>query len=209
MPGLLAQMRKPTGPVGQRLLASMNHRHSLLTDWGLSHVQVRKTDAVLDIGCGGGRTVQKLAALATAGRVCGIDFSETSVETSRATNAAAIAETRVTIQLASVEKIPFPDLSFDVVTAVETHYYWPDLPANLREVLRVLKPGGTLVIIMEAYRRGWFPTPSALGMWLLRAHYLTVAQHQALLAEAGFRDVNTFEDRWKGWLCVTAERPTS
>jgi ubiquinone/menaquinone biosynthesis C-methylase UbiE len=202
MPGLLAQMRKPTGPVGQRLLASMNHRHSTLTDWGLSHVTVRKTDAVLDIGCGGGRTVQKLAALATEGRVRGIDFSETSVETSRATNATAIAESRVSIELASVEKLPFPDRTFDLVTAVETHYYWPDLPANLREVLRVLKPGGTLVIIMEAYRRGWFPTPSALAMWLLRAHYLTVAEHQAFLTSAGFRDVKAVEDRSQGWLCV-------
>lgn len=185
----------------------MNQRHSSLTDWGLAYITVRKTDAVLDIGCGGGRTVQKLAALATEGKVCGVDFSETSVETSRATNAAAITAGRVTIELASVAKLPFADRRFDVVTAVETHYYWPDLIANLREVLRVLKPGGTLAIIAEAYRRGWFPTPSALAMWLLRAHYLTVAQHQALLTEAGFADVKAFEDRSKGWLCMIARRP--
>jgi hypothetical protein len=41
-----------------------------------------------------------------------------------------------------------------VVTAVETHYYWPDLPANMREVLRVLKPGGD----DHAHRRGTPPT---------------------------------------------------
>ena len=40
----------------------------------------------------------------------------------------------------------------DVVTAVKTHYYWPDLHADLREILRVLKPGGALVVIAEAYR---------------------------------------------------------
>lgn len=43
--------------------------------------------------------------------------------------------------------LPFPDRSFDVVTVVETHYYWPDLPASLREILRVLEPGGTFALI--------------------------------------------------------------
>jgi SAM-dependent methyltransferase len=43
-----------------------------------------------------------------------------------------------------------------VVTAVETHYYWPDLPANMREVLRVLKPGGTIALIAEVHRRRGF-----------------------------------------------------
>lgn len=43
---------------------------------------------------------------------------------------------------------------FDLATAVETHYYWPDLNADMQEVLRVLKPVGTLIIIAEAYKGG-------------------------------------------------------
>ena len=53
-----------------------------------------------------------------------------------------------------MSKLPFPDGMFDLVTAVETHYYWPDLVADMREVLRVLKPGGTFVLIAEAYKDG-------------------------------------------------------
>ena len=41
---------------------------------------------------------------------------------------------------------------FDLVTAVETHFFWPDLPNDVREVLRVLKPGGTFLLIAEVYR---------------------------------------------------------
>ncbi len=46
----------------------------------------------------------------------------------------------------------FSDGAFDVITAVETHFWWPALPTDLREVLRVLKPGGRLIIIAEVYK---------------------------------------------------------
>lgn len=54
---------------------------------------------------------------------------------------------RVEIQKASVSQLPFSDNKFDLVTAVETQYYWPDLDKDMEEILRVLKPGGTLIVI--------------------------------------------------------------
>jgi ubiquinone/menaquinone biosynthesis C-methylase UbiE len=185
----------------------MNRTHSALTDWALERVTIDPADAVLDIGCGGGRTIQKLAALATRGKVCGIDYSEASVAVARRTNEEGIATGRVVIGLGSVAQLPYPDRTFDVVTAVETHYYWPDLESNLREVLRVLKPGGTLLIVAEAYRRGWLPTPSFVVMkWLLRAHYLSVNEHASLLSRAGFTGVAVDEDRRRGWLRAVGHR---
>jgi ubiquinone/menaquinone biosynthesis C-methylase UbiE len=186
----------------------MNRKHSDLTDWALGRITIAPTDAVLDIGCGGGRTIQKLAARATQGRVCGIDYSEASVSVARATNAEGIASGHVAIELGSVANLPYPDRTFSVVTAAETHYYWPDLAANLREVLRVLAPGGTLLLVAEAYRRGRLPTPTSIVMtWLLRAHYLTVPEHAALLSEAGFTEVSVDENRPKGWLRTVGRRP--
>ena len=102
--------------------------------------------AILDIGCGGGRTIYKLAAIATKGKVYGVDSSETSVAASRKTNEECIKSRRVEILHGSVSHLPFPDQMFALATAVETHFYWPDLPADMREVSRVLKPGGALVI---------------------------------------------------------------
>jgi ubiquinone/menaquinone biosynthesis C-methylase UbiE len=94
--------------------------------------------------------VRKLAAVAAEGNVYGVDHSEQSVAAARRTNRQGIAEGRVEIRQASVSALPFPDGLFDLVTVVETHYFWPDLPADMREILRVLKPGGTLVTLAEA-----------------------------------------------------------
>ena len=154
MSNLLDQCRKPTGWLGRLLLWMMNVRHSKLTDWGLQQVSVGKGDTILDVGCGGGETVRKLAAIAAESKVYGIDHSEQSVAAARRTNRQGIAEGRVEIRQASVSELPFSDDLFDLVTAVETQYFWPDLPADMREVLRVLKSGGTLIIMAEAYKGG-------------------------------------------------------
>jgi SAM-dependent methyltransferase len=142
---LLNQIRNPTGWLGRWNLRSMNRRHAKLTDWGLEHVSIASDATILDIGCGGGRTIHKLAALATKGNVYGVDYSETSVAVSRKTNQQWLKTGRVEIRHGSVSHRPFPDEMFALATAVETHFYWPDLQADMREVLRVLKPGGALV----------------------------------------------------------------
>lgn len=87
--------------------------------------------------------------------------------------------------------LPFSDLTFDIVTAVETHYYWPELPANVREILRVLKPGGTFVLIAETYRGGPFRLVYGIVMPLLRAALLSDLEHRDLLTQAGLTEVTT------------------
>jgi len=203
---LLRQCRKPSGVLGARVVRAMNIAHAALTDWGLSHVKVGRADTILDVGCGGGRTVQRLATLAPEGKVWGVDYSSASVAASQRTNADAIAAGRVRIELGSVAALPFADRTFDVVTAVETHYYWPDLEANLREILRVLKPGGTVALIAETVRDRQ-PNPLYfIVMPLLGAAHLTTAQHAELLTRAGFGDV-AVDTRKGGWMSATGRRP--
>jgi len=106
-----------------------------------------------------------------------------------------------------VSSLPYPDGTFDLVTAVETHYYLPDLPGDVREVMRVLKPGGTFMIIAETYRgrrNDWLYRP--VMQLLLRAAYLTPDQHRDLLVNAGYRDVQVVEERDQGWICATGRR---
>src|SRR5689334_1589660 len=147
VPWLLQQLRKPSGPIGRRVVRVMNRSHSTLTDWALRKLTVPKNARILDIGCGGGGMVRKFAALAPDGKVVGLDYSAASVAVARETNAEEIEAGRVRIEEGSVDALPFSDRIFDIVTAVETHYYWPNLPANLREILRVLRPGGTCALI--------------------------------------------------------------
>jgi ubiquinone/menaquinone biosynthesis C-methylase UbiE len=204
---IFQQVRKPSGPLGKRIVRAMNLGHATMTDWGLQQLSVPQDASILDIGCGGGRTVSKLVGLAPAGKIIGLDYSAASVAVSRQTNADAIAAGRVQIEQGSVAALPFPDGTFDAATAVETHYYWPDLPANVREVLRVLKPGGMFVLIAETYRGGPLRLLYGLIMPLLRAAFLTDQQHRDLLTQAGFTEVATQHIRGKNWIYATGRKP--
>lgn len=184
----------------------MNASHAPVTEWGLRHVSVGQDAAILDVGCGGGRTIDLLASR-TRGKVYGVDYSKVSVAMASELNERAIAEGRVDIRHASVSQLPFPDATFDLVTAVETHYYWPDLPRDVREVMRVLRPGGKFVIIAEAYRgrrNDWLYRPTMT--LVLRAAYLTLDGHRELLVNAGYADVQVVENRLQGWVCAIATR---
>lgn len=202
------QVRKPSGPFGRRVVRAMNLGHAAMTDWGLEQVTVPKNAVILDVGCGGGRTVRRLAALAPEGKVVGLDYSAASVAVSRDTNAQEIETGRVQIEQGSVAALPFSDLTFDIVTAVETHYYWPELPANVREILRVLKPGGTFALIAETYRGGPFRLIYGLVMPLLRAAFLSDREHRDLLTQAGFTEVTTKHVSGKNWICAMGRRPS-
>jgi ubiquinone/menaquinone biosynthesis C-methylase UbiE len=203
---VLGQCRKPAWWLGRLIVRNMNFRHRGVTNWGLSHVAIEKTFMMLDVGCGGGRTIDTLAKAATEGRVSGIDYSPASIATARQTNASAIARGQVDVQQGSVSNLPFPGDTFDLVTGVETHYYWPNLDADLREIRRVLKPNGTLLIIAETYRSrrmDWLYRPA---MRLLRATYLSVDEHRALFERAGFRQVEVFTERARGWICAVGRK---
>ena len=185
----------------------MNMSHSSLTDWGLKHILIEKRFTILDVGCGGGRTITKLAAIATEGRLCGVDYAKGSVAASSAKNAQLIKTGRVEIQQASVSKLPFCDDKFDLVTAVETQYYWPNLVKDMEEIRRVLKPGGTFIVIAESYKGGRYDKLQGLVMKLLRSTELSVAEHRELFLTAGYTDVQIFEEHKKGWVCGTGRKP--
>jgi SAM-dependent methyltransferase len=204
---LVNQVRKPTKWVGRLFLWTMNLSHSGVTDWGLKHVAIEEGFRILDVGCGGGRTIEKLAALAAKGTVYGVDYAAGSVAASSAKNAQLIQEGRVEIARASVSRLPFAADKFDLVTAVETQYYWPDPVNDMREVLGVLKPGGTLVVIAESYRKGandWLHGPA---MKLVRSANLSAAEQRELFAAAGFEDIRISEERAQGWICGVGKKP--
>jgi len=184
----------------------MNNSHSSLTDWGLTHVRIEQDFSILDVGCGGGRTMQKLAALAPEGKIFGVDYSASSVSVARGKNAQLIKAGRVEVQRASVSQLPFPENKFDLVTAVETQYYWPDLVNDMQEILRVLKPGGVLIVIAESYKGAKFDIVQRPVMKLLRSTIMSLTEQQELFVKAGYADVRTYEEPKKGWMCATGRK---
>jgi SAM-dependent methyltransferase len=108
-----------------------------------------------------------------------------------------------------VSELPFADGMFDLVTGVETHFWWPNLPGDMREVFRVVKPGGMCILIAEVYKgantlvsRLAEKYASRTGMMLL-----SVEEHRELFTNAGFSEVKVIEERAKGWICGIGRKP--
>ena len=206
---LFRQVRRPpSGPLGRRMVRAWNLSHATLTDWGLQQVILPKSAVMLDVGCGGGRTVRRLSSLAPEGRVVGLDLSAASTAVAQDTNVEDIGSGRVQILQGSVAALPFSNNAFDIVTAVETHYYWPNLSANVKEILRVLKPGGTFALIAETYRGGPLRLIYGIIMPLIRAAFLSDEEHRHLLTQAGFTEVVTKHVSGKNWICATGRKPS-
>lgn len=145
--GFFDNMRKPQGKLGNMQLKSMNKEHTPVSLWGLKHLNIKEDDVILDIGCGGGMNIKRMSEKAK--KVYGVDYSIESVKLSRQVNEDNIRLGKVEVLEGNVAALPFDDDSFDIVTALETVYFWPDIEKSFGEVRRVLKPGGTFLIGME------------------------------------------------------------
>jgi ubiquinone/menaquinone biosynthesis C-methylase UbiE len=203
----LTNARQPAGTFGRLLVRAMNVSHSQMTDWGLGHLSIGEKDTILDVGCGGGGAIHKLAKKATHGKVYGVDFSAESVQESRKTNQQFVRAGRVEIQQGSVSVLPFSDGMFDLITAVNTHIYWPDLLNDLREIFRVLKPGGKLAIISSVYSGGKKDKQYQKYAELIQIASPTIDDSHELFLKAGYVDVQGFENEHRGWMTIQGKKP--
>jgi ubiquinone/menaquinone biosynthesis C-methylase UbiE len=108
-----------------------------------------------------------------------------------------------------VSRLQFPDNLFDLVTAVETHFWWPSLPGDMREIFRVLKPGGTLVFISEIYKGANTTAAKFTEKYASRTGMtlLSVDEHREHFANAAYSNVQVIEERDKGWICGIGRKP--
>ena len=192
--------RRPTGLGGKLMASMMNVGHRALADWGFRFLTIPENAAVLDCGCGGGANIERLLKKCPYGIVKGIDYSAVSVEKSQKLNRKAVRMGRCTVLQGSVMDMIFAGDWFDVATAFETVYFWPDLPQSFREVYRVLKPGGTFLICNEC------SDPEKDSKWTKLVDGMTIytdVQLKAALEQASFQDVEIHKNG-RGWLCVTA-----
>jgi ubiquinone/menaquinone biosynthesis C-methylase UbiE len=177
-------VKKPDRFAGRLFARLMNGSHAPLTDWAFTHLGIPEGATALDVGCGGGETINKLSA--KAAQVYGIDYAAGSVGASRAHNKRLIAERRVHVEQASVSRLPFADDKFDLVTAIETQYYWPNLQGDMKEILRVLKPGGRLMVVAENYKGVRNDAVLGTVMKLLGSSRLSMDDQRALFLSAGY-----------------------
>ena len=197
--------RKPEGFLGKIMVNGMNGGgHAAMANWALTSVKIDADDRILDIGCGGGANITRLLQRTQQGTLTGIDFSPVSVRKSTKVNAKAIQEGRCRVLEGNVADLPFAEGSFDVVTAFETIYFWPDIEHCFNEVKKVLKPGGQFVIVNESDGSG--EMDAKWESMIEGMHTYTPEEIRHHLTNVGFRDLNITVNEEKRWLCMTARR---
>ena len=207
--GLLSKFfsnaRKPEGFLGKIMVNGMNGGgHAAMANWALAMVTIDRDDHILDIGCGGGANIARLLQRTLRGIVTGIDFSPVSVQKSTKVNVKAIREGRCRVLEGNVANLPFAEGSFDMVTAFETIYFWPDIEHCFNEVKRVLKPGGQFVIVNESDGHG--AMDAKWESMIEGMHTYTPEEIRRHLTNVGFRDLNITVNEEKRWLCATARK---
>jgi ubiquinone/menaquinone biosynthesis C-methylase UbiE len=143
---------------------------------------LRRTMAVLDIGCGPGNITSGLARKVDHGSIVGIDISAAVVEI-------AVAEqshkaSNLSFQVGDVYQLDFADEHFDVVYAHQVLQHLARPIDALREMRRVMKPGGQLAVRDADFGAFvWFPADPVLDRWMALYHQLT--QRNGAQADAG------------------------
>lgn len=172
-----AQFAHPQGWLGHlagRLMALKNRERNV---WAIDLLEACPTDHILEIGFGPGWAIQQLAPRVAEGFVAGVDASAAMLAQARQRNAAAVRAGRVELCCGPNAPLPYPEARFDKAFTVNSTQFWPDLPAGLRELRRVLKPGGRVIVTYQP-PYGTAEEARALGQQLA-----------ARLPEAGFREV--------------------
>jgi demethylmenaquinone methyltransferase/2-methoxy-6-polyprenyl-1,4-benzoquinol methylase len=157
LPGRNAQARRLFAPLGETY-----DRYSRLLSFGqdprwrrflVSRIEARPDDDVLDVATGTGAVAIQLARR-TGCRVVGIDQSPEMLGAGRRRVAASGLADRIELVEGRAEALPFPDASFAAVTFTYLLRYVDDPGATLRELARVVRPGGTVASLEFAIPRG-------------------------------------------------------
>ncbi|SOC11106.1 methyltransferase family protein [Ureibacillus xyleni] len=188
---LIEQAKNPNGILGSVMLKIMNKAHIEMNRWALEKIKVQEDAVILDVGCGGGKTLQLLSKLHTTAQVYGIDYSEQAVKDSIRANQAEVEVGKIHVQQASVTNIPFLESTFDIITAFQTHYFWTDMENSVKEIFRVLKKDGSFFIISEIYKINYHMKV-----------YKTNDEMKHLYKEVGFNTVEFYEHPNRKWICI-------
>ncbi len=146
-----SQFMRPRGFAGwlagwEMALRPSNRKRNI---WAVGLLGVEPSDRVLEIGFGPGIAIRELSRRATHGLVCGVDHSAVMVRQATRRNAAAVRAGRVDLRLGSSEHLPaFAEL-FDKVLVVNNMGMWREPVERLKEIHRLMRPGGRIAIVSQ------------------------------------------------------------
>ncbi len=196
-----SQFMRPSGWRGQFVGHFMATKNEAMNRLAVELLNVGPHDHILEIGFGPGTAMGMVAARLTSGLVAGVDVSDVMVKQARRRNRAFIKAGRVVIKQGSALQLPYPDSLFDKVFAVNNFHIWPDQRAALREIRRVLKVCGMLLLPLRHKHptRRWLVPPGFTGH--------EIDQVLQLLDWVGFSNIRTQSYHIdQGVTCVFGQR---
>ena len=200
----VSQTRKPEGSLGKIMVNSMNGGHAKMADWGLSHLKDIDPKDIVEIGCGGGRNAGELLKKYPDSHVLAVDYSEVSVNKTKEYNKAMIERGRCTVRQVDVSSLDLPLEKYDLATAFETIYFWPGLGKCFLEVAKVLKTGGSFMIVNES--DGKDETSLKYEKIIDGMRCYTPETIGNTLLQSGFSAVEIHHHDSKPWICVIAKK---
>jgi arsenite methyltransferase len=163
----------------------MEAHHSDITEQTLALMDIQPEDRILDLGCGTGWATRRMARIATAGEVIGLDVAD---EMLRRAEQASSAFRNVRYVWGSAEKIPEADNAFSKVLSVESFYYYADQGKALDELRRAMAPGAKLFILINLYKDNHYSLRWVTEL-KVPVQALSEAEYKALLEKHGFKNV--------------------
>ena len=144
------QLRQPSGLLARRVGNKMNETNAPLYDFALREMNLADGDQLLEIGFGNGNFFKTLFAAANNLRISGLDFSKDMVQAALENNEARIKSGDLSLSLGSSDGMLFADATFDKIFCINVIYFWETAAEHLKEIQRVLKPGGRFYAIIRS-----------------------------------------------------------
>ncbi len=141
-------VKKPVGLKGRLVARFMGFAHGSLYKAVAAQLALTEEDDFIEIGYGSGIFIKKYASHVRM--VAGVDISEDMVNMARKFNRQMVETGRADLRLGDAGDLEWPDGSFSVAGTIESFFFWPEPVACLKEVYRVLRPDGRLVIGITA-----------------------------------------------------------
>jgi ubiquinone/menaquinone biosynthesis C-methylase UbiE len=141
-----SQLKSPNGQLGRLAGAVMAAINREPNDRSVAALDVCPEDTILELGCGPGMALKRMASAATRGLVIGLDSSPAMLAQAARRNRATMGAGRTRLVLGRFDALPFHSGSVDKILAVNVAYFFRDDADELREVHRVLRPGGRAVV---------------------------------------------------------------
>ena len=183
---IAGKFRNPDGLSGRLVGKLMANGNRQAVEWTVALLDIAAEDHVLEVGFGPGVGIEGAARWATAGRVAGIDSSATMVEVARKRNAIAVKARRVDLQSGDASFLPYANRAFNKVFCIHCVYFWANPVRALRELQRVLVPGGIAAITILPRDR-WLERKTVPPADLFTLY--NADEVAALLAQAGFDEI--------------------